>query len=105
MSCAVFIVNHLVCPALLSSVQHGQGRREVFAVGALSLVGSSWGVGLIRPQASHALTPPGFKKDMSKFRRRTAVPEEDFLDLSNGIKYYDLTVGKGPGMVKHQKER
>lgn len=24
------------------------------------------------------------------------MSEEDFLDLSNGIKYYDLTVGKGP---------
>merc|ERR1712032_251131 len=43
-------------------------RRDVLGVGSATLVNSLGlgGFGLVFPQASQALTPPGFKKDLSK---------------------------------------
>ena len=75
-----------------------QRRREVLSM--LSIGASSSSLALWMPRDAHALSPPGFKKDMSKFRKRTNVEADQYLELEapsgTGIKYFDITVGKGP---------
>ncbi len=41
---------------------------------------------------AHAL--PGFKKDLNK-RRKAKVPESEFKEGPQGLKYYDVVLGKG----------
>ena len=40
----------------------------------------------------HAL--PGFKKDLKK-RRKAKIPESEFKEGPQGLKYYDVVLGKG----------
>ena len=66
-------------------------RRLVLAsltAGSLALVSGS--------APAHA-APPGFKKDLSKRRRRSEVSDDAFVDVPGvpGLKIYDLTVGTG----------
>ncbi|EIE24440.1 FKBP-like protein [Coccomyxa subellipsoidea C-169] len=48
------------------------------------------GLGLTAP--AHAL--PGFKKDL-KNRRKLKIPESEFKEGPQGLKYYDVVEGKG----------
>lgn len=41
---------------------------------------------------AHAL--PGFKKDLNK-RRKAKIPESEFKEGPQGLKYYDVVLGKG----------
>lgn len=41
---------------------------------------------------AHAL--PGFQKDLTN-KRRAKIPEEDYSDGPEGLKFYDVVVGKG----------
>lgn len=37
---------------------------------------------------------PGFKKDLTS-KRKLKIPEEDYSDGPEGLKYYDIVIGTG----------
>jgi FKBP-type peptidyl-prolyl cis-trans isomerase len=50
---------------------------------------------LASPNSAAAIDGNPFKKDLTKRRRRAKIPEEDFADGPEGLKYYDVIEGAG----------
>ncbi len=69
---------------------HSHSRRATLAT---ALVTAASTATLLTPQASQAELP-GFKKDLTN-KRRLKIPEEDYSDGPDGLKYYDVVVGTG----------
>ncbi|KFM22687.1 Peptidyl-prolyl cis-trans isomerase FKBP18, chloroplastic [Auxenochlorella protothecoides] len=55
---------------------------------------------LAAPSSSHAF--PGFKKDLTS-KRRVKIPESEFKAGPEGLKYYDVSPGKGPEAHEGQR--
>ncbi|CAL5222332.1 g4680 [Coccomyxa viridis] len=67
-------------------------RREILLQSAvLALASQAFGLAL---QCEPAAALPGFKKDLNK-RKKGRVPESEFKDGPQGLKYYDVVLGKG----------
>eukprot|EP00884_Botryococcus_braunii_P020563 jgi/Botrbrau1/7190/Bobra.0300s0020.1 len=64
-------------------------NRSVLLRSAIIVSGLVW-----CQQAKADLGLPGFKKDLSPRKRK--IPESEFTDGPEGLKYYDIKVGGGP---------
>ncbi|KAK9806053.1 hypothetical protein WJX73_009418 [Symbiochloris irregularis] len=76
----------------VNPVQLTSDRRS--ALGATLLVGVG---SILAASEAQAL---GFQKDLKKNRRGKEIPESEFKDGPQGLKYYDVSVGTGPEVKK-----
>ena len=67
----------------------GDSRRTILAELGLSAAIFVGGLGM--PSSASGL--PGFKKELKP--RRVSIPEEQFKEGPQGIKYYDVVEGSG----------
>jgi hypothetical protein len=73
-----------------------ESRRHV-----LGLAASAVAIAAIFP-AQPAAALPGFKKDLTS-KRRIVIPESDYSNGPQGLKYYDIVVGTGPEAKEGQR--
>lgn len=71
---------------------HVEARDALPRRAALALVVTA-GAALAAP-AAHAADLPGFKKDLTS-KRKLKIPEEEYSDGPDGLKFYDVVVGTG----------
>ncbi|KAL4447411.1 hypothetical protein ABPG75_004630 [Micractinium tetrahymenae] len=71
----------------VAEAQAASSRRGLLLGAAALAASSATGV-----QEAQAL--PGFKKDLTN-KRKLKVPESEYLDGPDGLKYYDVVVGTG----------
>lgn len=79
------------CPATEVDATAASSRRALMA----GLVFSTGTVLMGQPQPAAAISyGADYKKELA--RRRRKIPEEDFKDGPDGLKYYDVVDGDGP---------
>lgn len=84
---AVPLCCHLINVFIPVPSSHPKNSKRMF------MAAGSQGAAMMAPCAPvHAL--PGFKKDLNK-RRKAKIPESEFKEGPQGLKYYDVVLGKG----------
>lgn len=76
-------------PSRRQAIKHAMAAPAAFLLAQLAA-----------PSSSHAF--PGFKKDLTS-KRRVKIPESEFKAGPEGLKYYDVSPGKGPEAHEGQR--